>query len=223
MLGSKWSRFKKSQQRLLRKFLRKPWLAMMGTLIIATALQACAPQLTPQEPCNFVMSAEQQRVSWKIDVPVTLYLDSSVPSHFQEPIQAAIRDWNQSLGREVLRLGGWSNRTSPGQDGANVIYFMNNWELDRSNEQARTTVFWAGSKIFEADLRINGRDFDYFTGSTPVAGKVDLQSLVLHELGHVLGLAHSESGGSVMAKSLPNAYLRRTPTSSDVSNMKCEY
>lgn len=204
-------------------------LAALGLL-----MQACAPKISPQESCNFVMSNENQRVSWGPNAPVILYVDSSVPSEFYGSIQSAVNTWNESLGREVLKIGGWSSSyPNERQDAANVIYFKRDWPDADRDKQAITTIYWASDRVFEADVRINGsgkpnsdgRPFEYFAGPEPIVGRVDFESLVLHELGHVLGLQHPsvEVGGTVMAKRLDFAYLRRKPAPLDVQDLKCEY
>ncbi len=55
-------------------------------------------------------------------------------------------------------------------------------------------------------------DDSEFTGpvSSPVSGKMDLLTLVMHELGHELGLDHAVSVNSLMSESLSTG-TRRTP------------
>lgn len=195
--------------------------ALLGSFL---ALQACGKKVNPEESCNFVQNSELQRVSWGANTPVLIYVDSSVPGIYFGAIRAAVEEWNNSIGREVLRIGGWTNKGgAPANDGANIIYWLTTWEAARPNEQARTTVHWAGDRIYEADIRINAKDFDYFWGEQPMSGRVDIQSLVLHELGHVLGLAHTEGVPSVMAKTLPNGTVRRETGKMDRDSLRCEY
>ena len=198
---------------------------LLGAAIMISlglSLQGCGTKPSPEESCNFVQNADQQRVSWQSQTAVML-IDQSVPSVYRPAIERAAKTWNDKVGHEVIKIAGVTTSTGPAQDGANVIYFLNTWEADRKNEQARTTVYWTGTKIYEADIRVNDKNFDFFWGDDTVPGKVDIESLVLHEMGHVLGLAHISEAKSVMAVSLPYAYLRRDLSQSDLSSIRCEY
>jgi hypothetical protein len=58
-------------------------------------------------------------------------------------------------------------------------------------------VTWTTSTIDEADMAINTR-YTWSLGCTNVAGAFDLQSVFLHENGHVAGLGHSTDITAVM-------------------------
>ena len=213
--------------------LKRSSLYKLGSLtamaVLSIFMQACAPKVSPQESCNFVMSNESQRVSWSGSTgPVVLYVDSSVPPEYFDSIQTAVSTWNKRLDREVLKVGGWSSQyPNEKQDGVNVIYFVRNWPEASKTKQAITTIHWAGDRIFEADIRVNGnpQHFLYSTSLIPEPLKVDFESLMLHELGHVLGLEHPklEIDGTVMARRLDDGVSRRVPAPLDVADLKCEY
>jgi hypothetical protein len=65
-------------------------------------------------------------------------------------------------------------------------------------------VTWYSTTIDEADMAINTR-FPWSTGCTQVAGRYDLQSVYLHENGHVAGLGHSSDINAVMYPSYQTA------------------
>jgi hypothetical protein len=198
-------------------------VAIVGLVSIAAALNACAQKPAPEQSCNFVQNGDQQRVSWGGSVPVNVYIDDSVEARFYPDIMAAAKQWNEKIGHEVLRIALANSVGRPAQDGANIIYQMSSWEYDRRNEQARTTVYWAGDRIREADIRINNAYFSFSTSDLLIANRVDMQSLMVHELGHVLGLAHTNVAGSVMAKTLPSATPRRELSATDLKSIRCEY
>lgn len=195
---------------------------------IVVGLQACGRKYEPQEGCNFVQSGNLQRVSWNDKVPVKMMVHSSVSTEAYPAIEKAVAVWNKQAGRELIKIEMWGAAGSidPKQDGYNLLYWMTDWEAEKSNEQARTTIYWSGKQIFEADLRINGNlTFNYSTNpEEKVAdGAVDLESLLIHEFGHVLGLAHNESAGSVMNFSLATGLRRTAVASIDANAIQCEY
>ena len=173
--------------------------------------------------CGFVQNVYGERVSWKQNSPVLMTLHTSVPPQFEDSIRGAAETWNRSIGKTMIviaphRIGG----TVPGRDKQNIIYYMNTWETDKASEQGRTSLYWVGDQIQEADIRINGQNYAFF-GSTVVGGAVSMESLALHELGHVLGLKHNDSSPSVMATYLRLNQDRTQLQGSDQESLNCEY
>ena len=52
---------------------------------------------------------------------------------------------------------------------------------------------------------------------------IDFESLVAHELGHVLGLGHIETEGSIMRRQLGSGVMRRGLRSVELSSLLCGY
>lgn len=205
----------------MRRLFRPVYLLIAMVLF----LQACGQKLESEEECNFVQNSLQQRVSWNAQLPVQLYIHSSVPPQYYGAIQSAMNQWDQSFGsRRMFEIAGViSQGTRAVQDGVSVIYWRSQWDGQRSNEQARTTIFWRSDQIQEADIQINDQDFSFSWSDPPTEGTVDIESLFLHELGHVLGLSHNRETGSVMATHLASASLRRKPVKTDIDSLRCEY
>ena len=65
-------------------------------------------------------------------------------------------------------------------------------------------VTWSTSSIDEADMAINTR-YRWNLGCTAASGSFDLQSVILHENGHVAGLGHSTDTNAVMYPSYQTA------------------
>lgn len=199
------------------------------TALLAAVLfiQSCGQKIAVQEACGFVQNSQGQRVSWKSTPYFNLYIDTAVPSEYHEAIYFAADQWNEALGRDLLRIqsGVQVGSEIPAKDGYSKIYFLDTWEENRvRTEQARTTIYWAGSRIYEADVRINIAGFSYFmNGSDPTSGKVHLESLLIHEMGHALGLAHVHEHHSVMKPNLAYAQLRKEVGEPDMQSLSCEY
>lgn len=205
-------------------------LAVLSILMCSLTLlnQACSRRLPPQESCNFVQNPDQQRVAWpKAKLPVKLYVHESVPTEAYDAIDKAILEYNLKIGKgqEIFRIiaRGASGALNPKRDGYSMLYWFKSWDPSRMNEQARTTIYWTGVEIFEADIRINAGDFSYGFEEKVNATDVDFRSLLIHEMGHALGLAHIVSAGSVMNFTLADGEDRRELSDLDVTSLKCEY
>nr|BFD62374.1 hypothetical protein BdHM001_10550 [Bdellovibrio sp. HM001]BFD67722.1 hypothetical protein HAGR004_27440 [Bdellovibrio sp. HAGR004] len=210
------------------------WLGISLILTVALSIQACAPK--SQEDCGFVQNVYGERISWKSDVPVTMHLHESVPDSMVPAIRSAAATWARTAGRDIIKIVEYPRETgplNPHKDGRNVIYFMNTWEANRSSEQGRTSVYWIGDLIKEADIRLNAADFSFYwngSGLTTAAkperkssSPVNIEALVLHEMGHVLGLKHKDNNGSVMATYLSSGDDRVNLAGTDTASLQCEY
>ncbi len=230
---------------------RQPFIFLT---IIFTLLASCSREqmgdvfsesYNPEFSCGFVQNTYEERVSWKHNLPVVLYIHESVPKEFVPQIESAIKTWELAVGYPLFKMASASleGPLKPRQDGFNIIYWMDTWEDSKDKEQGRTSIYWMGDQIKEADIRINAKDFTYYTAfsdssdlavstdtnnpqgssSTTHPKSIHFESLILHELGHVLGLSHTEQGNSVMAPTLAAATERSALAEVDVQSMRCEY
>lgn len=205
-------------------------------VLLSGILSSCTPK--SQNDCGFVQNIYGQRISWKAHLPIKVYLNSSVPPDIRPAIYRAAATWEHQIGRKVFEISEDSSQasSSPARDQKNAIYFLPDWESDKTSEQGRTSVYWAGDEIQEADIRINAADFSYYdqnpqvlTGSARLKQQgrsttegYSFEALVLHEMGHFLGLKHRE-GSSVMATYLAAFANRVQLVASDQEAISCEY
>ena len=200
-------------------------LAIGAGLFTAFLLQACQPKYKAEASCGFIQNAYGERVAIH-DLPLHLSLHSSYPEIYRPVFIIAMQEWETRLNRPLFILEDPRDEgpLDPRRDSKNVIYWMDTWEADKSTEQARTSVYWEGDAIREADMRINAHDFTFYE-ETPKGEKneVHLKSLLIHELGHVLGLAHRNDTASVMQPYLADDTSRPQLASIDVQSASCEY
>lgn len=196
-----------------------------GIAGVILGLFACAPAPKVEKPCHFVQNVYGQRISWKETVPVPLYVHASFPREFIPALQSAMNVWEASAGRRLFSIVDTNFRVNgaPQKDGYSVVYWLRTWDADRPSEQARTSIYWVGDQIREADLKVNALNFSFYSSSTQGAGGVHLESLLVHELGHVLGLKHNDGGTSVMATYLALHTIRKDLSSEDQGALSCEY
>ncbi len=236
-------------------------------------LVACAP--VAQNDCGFVQNVYGERISWKGRLPIVMKVHESLPREYDAALLRAAETWNVAAGREIFRIDlreRVKGPVSPIKDRENLIYFYDNvgaakWEKDKAAEQARTSVYWVGDLIQEADIRINGgpKDaggFQFYTldqqqssngnrvadastsgassdssstaavslasstgdeAAGDTAQKVNFEALMIHELGHVLGLKHKDADNSVMATYLATQTERVDLAETDEKALQCEY
>ncbi len=94
------------------------------------------------------------------------------------------------------------------KDGTNVVYWVKgnglfNGETASILGRAAVTLtsrIPGASVIAEADIALNGSGFDWSTDFSTRSGFYNLfvEGIALHEIGHLLGLAHSPIGGATM-------------------------
>lgn len=111
------------------------------------------------------------------------------------------------------------NNDSPNQ---NLIVFREaEWPYsDPNNTLGLTTVTFDSTtgEIFDADMEINATGKNLTVGDPVPATGYDLQSVVTHEVGHFLGLAHATDRTATMYASYkPGSIALRTLTPDDVA------
>lgn len=214
--------------------MRKTWALIITMTVLPLLMVACAPnrlfesfypQYKNEESCGFVQNVYGERISWNARVPIRLRVHESFPQEYMSALESAIDQWDVAVGRRIFELDRrvLTGPLSPRQDGENVIYWLSDWEESRPSEQARTTVYWVGDQISEADIRVNAKNFSFYVEVPQNASDVHLPSLLIHELGHVLGLKHNDGGASVMATYLASNTIRDEVGGVDSTDLRCEY
>jgi hypothetical protein len=88
---------------------------------------------------------------------------------------------------------GMTSAMAEGADGRTVLGFIDRPDLDRVLGATSFTIDIVTGEIAEADIFFNSR-FAFSVAANGQQDRVDLEAVVLHELGHLLGLGHSAIG-----------------------------
>jgi hypothetical protein len=118
-------------------------------------------------------------------------------------------------------------------DNANVIGFTTRTDLDRVLGSTSFTVDTVSGEIVESDIFFNSA-FAWSAAAAGEPGRQDIESIALHEVGHMLGLGHSMLGETELlgtgrrvigteAVMFPIAFsagtLNRTPRADDMAGI----
>ncbi|MDA1306916.1 MAG: matrixin family metalloprotease [Acidobacteria bacterium] len=88
---------------------------------------------------------------------------------------------------------GFTSAEPVGGDGISVVGFQSRPELERTLAAVSFEIDDLTGRILEADMFFN-TSYAWSVASAGRAGSFDLESVGLHEVGHVLGLGHSALG-----------------------------
>jgi len=131
-------------------------------------------------------------VAWPASsFPIRYVVDSRVAQAFPPGvIERAVDDWTVVPGAQIsFEDGGVMNGIKAGKDGQNSVTFVDGLFKDQNFLAVTTNWYDDSGHMAEADVQID---------PSVVPGGYNLQLLVEHEFGHVLGLDHSGVLSSIM-------------------------
>ncbi len=130
--------------------------------------------------------------------PVYFSIGSEFTSAEQDAIVRAAQNWNQTMGQELLAF-------SPGGYRIYKVPTLN------GGLQGVANISWRNGYIEDINIAISQLNLNY----------IDMESLMIHEFGHALGLAHVDGG--VMDPYLSYFEIRRTIDQKSINSMQCLY
>lgn len=144
-------------------------------------------------------------------------------------VQAALQSW--AIAPPGLYLDGMDSRSEAAKDGVNLISFADTPKnRDTVGDANGITLWWLGSRplsqpywpIVETDIIITPKRQWSTNGESD---KLDVQSTVTHELGHVVGLGHTPIVGATMTGTggAPGQTHRRILELDDIAGMRTLY
>lgn len=169
---------------------------------------------------RFAPSGEPVR--WPEEGSAIFYLvstrDGEVHGRKVEALDRAFHSWQKNLpGNISFVFAGSSEQRRAERDGTNLLVWVyRDWEHGPEVAALATTWYCPVSGLIdEVDIEFNARDYEW---STSRRGEgLDLESVALHEIGHLLGLGHSFHPSAVMHDTVsPGPNFSRSLTRDDL-------
>lgn len=152
--------------------------------------------------------------------------DNGSQDDYLGAIRRAANTWSYAGEADItFTYAGATASTKVGFNGANEIIFVNDGLVDGAGNNrplATALVFYMKSTIVETDIKINDAYTWYAAGSLSPT-EFDLQSVVLHELGHWLGLGHDEDDQAVMYAQMATGFVKRALFENDLQGIAALY
>lgn len=182
------------------------WLTLRRA---ASVLVVMGLMLTTASPAfaylkfGFQLGGTEYTLRWT-KAPVMYFVsDIGVPgvtaSQFQGAVASAFKSWEDVPTASISYTFGGFTRGLPGEDdGRTTLGFLNEPDLDRVLASTSYIVDGETGELIESDIFFNSA-FPWSVAAAGERGKWDVESIALHEIGHLSGLGHSAIGETELA------------------------
>lgn len=166
-------------------------------------------------------------------VPFSINADSFLSQpDLVDAIAPSFQTWRDvaGLGVEFIPLGCTDSPVNENDGINNIILITKNWGF-MPEAIAVTRNFFIGcqsayaGQILDSDILLNGVNHRFSIG--PVDGRHDIQNILTHEIGHLLGMGHETDDGDKNATMYKDADFKeikkRTLKASDIQGIRKTY
>jgi hypothetical protein len=211
-------------------------LKLLLTLLISISYLGCtAPEKQTLSANGGTYSASLSPAKWPSNsvFPISLKLSNDFAANELAAINNSANAWSDSVGNQLNFFNtvnqNISEKSSLGsyEDSIYGVYKVFSWPSSLPSSALAVTQIRGIQKsssitITHADILIN---YDYFSFTTDGSWGYDLETVILHELGHFLGLYHDNTamGESVMYPTISRYSDNKAPKASDSTTLRAKY
>ena len=181
------------------------------------------------------LSSAGAPVHWE-DTCITVYLheDGSDEVAFEDveaALKASLDAWNHDCSSVRVQYGGTTNQNEIGPEDEDpmlvkVVMREKKWPYT-DIPVAYTKPYWIEStgKIVDADIELDGEHISFTTDPTGEPYKMDVQSVITHELGHIFGFVENwdDEEATMFGELKPGQDNKRTLNEDDVDGLCTVY
>ena len=195
-------------------------------MVLAIGLATARP-VSAYLKFGFSVNGSVVTVKWRA-LPVRYFInDRGGPgvsaNAFADAAGRAFGTWEAVPSAAIrYQFGGFTASMPGDDDGRTTLGFLAAPELERVLASTSLLFDEATGELLEADIFFNSA-FAWSTSAAGEAGRFDVETIALHEIGHILGLAHSNVNGSVMFPSVSSNFTKRALTQDDIDGVRSLY
>jgi matrixin/carboxypeptidase family protein len=174
-------------------------MTRLVAFLLSMLLLAPAPPAFAYLKFGTQVNGQQVSLKWT-QTPVRYFVNSTsaVPGvsvdDFQATVGRAFAQWQAVPTSSIAYQFAGLTAALPGQDdGLSTLGFQSRPDMDRVLASTSFLVDAATGALIESDIFFNS-SFAWSVAPAGEAGRFDLESIALHEIGHLSGLGHSALG-----------------------------
>lgn len=178
----------------------RTWTVVLAALLIA----GYAPTARAYLKFGFQFGGRPVVLRWSA-LPVRYFVNDRDDTPgvsagaFQAAVSRAFSRWEAVPTSSVAFTFGGFTASLPGEDDGRVtLGFVNQPEMERVLASTNFLVDGVTGELIETDVSFNAA-FAWSTAPGGVAGRWDVETIALHEIGHLSGLGHSAIGETAVS------------------------